>query len=189
LQTPPQTEAKQVQATAAPVAPVEAHKEVVPTPPTQQQITQSVEDALRLISPIFLILPSAFTLMGINPSFKEHSHLSLPDLTLLQQFYFSITMNVQDLTVEAKLKRAQDELLKVIHSASDDSIYGQVRRLLTEGIVKNKDVLSQNPTFPIVQHNLLLQGVPMVAPQGFPNAQAFAQMPLAIPPQYIQQRV
>lgn len=123
--------------------------------------------------------------MGINPVFKEHSHLSQPELNLLQQFYFSIAMNVQDLTVEAKLKRAQEELLKVIQSASDDSIYGQIRRLLTEGIVKNKDVLVQNPTFPMVQHNLLLQGVPMVAPQGFPTPQAFAQMPLGITPQFI----
>jgi hypothetical protein len=139
-----------VQATVAPAVQAEVPKEVVATPYSAQQATQSVEDTIRLISPIFLILPTAFTIMGVNPVFKEHSHLSLPELTLLQQFYYSMVMNVQDLTVESKLKRAQDELFKVVQSEGEDSIYGQIRRLLTEGIVKNKDVLSQNPTFPII---------------------------------------
>jgi hypothetical protein len=99
--------------------------------------------------------------MGTNPVFREHSHLSVNDINLLQQFYFSVALNMQDLTVEAKLKRAQEELLKVIQSGEpgkqeESSIYGQVRRLLNEGIIKNKDVLALNPTFPIVNQHLLL---------------------------------
>lgn len=142
-----------------------------------QDHTTSVEEALRLIAPVFLILPNVFSMMGINPVFREHSHLSQSDLNLLQQFYFSVALNVQDLTVEAKLKRAQEELMKVALSGEpgkpeESSIYGQIRRLLNEGIIKNKDVLSLNPTFPIVNQNLLLQGVPMMS--GFPGAQAFS---------------
>ena len=53
---------------------------------------------------------------------------------------------MQDMTVEAKLKRAQEELLKVIQSGEpgkqdESSLYGHIRRIINEGILKNKDVL------------------------------------------------
>lgn len=121
--------------------------------------TTSLEEALKLIAPVLLVFPTVFTMLGTSPLFREHAHLSPPELSLLQNFYFSITMNMSDMTVEARLKRAQDELLKVIQSgepgAEESSIYGQVRRLITDGIVKNKDVLKLNPTFPIVSTGLL----------------------------------
>jgi len=187
LQTPPQTETKQVQATPVVEAPQEVTKQVKLL---VRDHTTTIEEALRLIAPVFLILPNVFSMMGTNPVFREHSHLSESDIIFLQQFFFSVALNVQDLTVEAKLKRAQEELMKVVLSGEPDkpeesSIYGKVRRLLNEGIIKNKDVLSLNPTFPMVNQHLLLQGVPMVS--GFPGAQAYSQVPLNLQPQFLAQ--
>ena len=77
--------------------------------------TTSVDEALRLIAPIFVLIPQAM-MMGPNPVFVQHSKLTLAELQVLHYFLMNITVNMLDLTVEDRLKRAVSELSKLVQS-------------------------------------------------------------------------
>lgn len=78
--------------------------------------TTSLKEALRLITPIFSLIPQAVTYMGPNPLFLQKSELSLSEVQILSNFHFLLTNGV-DRTVEDRLKRVEGELLKLVESA------------------------------------------------------------------------
>lgn len=108
-----------------------------------------------MISPIFMLLPQVITFMGPHPTFIQLSKLTLPEVALLQQFNMFVTMNLHDQTVEDRFKRAVQELTKLAQSVepskSDvklpfaDFTYNQLRILLTEKILNNRELLAQSP--------------------------------------------
>jgi hypothetical protein len=77
LQTPHPTDAKHVNATTNEAPPKQEVKLLV------RDHSTSVEEAIRMIAPIFLILPSVFTIIGPHPLFQQASKLSAQDLTVL----------------------------------------------------------------------------------------------------------
>ena len=120
--------------------------------------TTSLEEALRLVSPIFSLLPHAISFMGPHPIFLQKSKLTLPETQILSNFYFILT-NGADQTIEDRLKRVEGEMLKLVSSAdpgkgdqrvslfASEVTYNDVRRLLQDKILNNKE----------------LQGVPLAA--------------------------
>ncbi len=83
--------------------------------------------------------------MGPNQMFLQASKLSSPEFIALHQFYLSMTMNFQDLTIEDRLKRASNELLKLVqsgHPGSSDKTYDVLKSALTTKILNNKDTLN-----------------------------------------------
>lgn len=107
--------------------------------------------------------------MGVPPHFVHASHMNQQELMVMQQFYFNIVMNMQDLTVEQRLKRAEYELSKLIHSQepghADDKFsgnpeftYQQIKKILTERILTNRDILNHSHSFQIMTPGPLLTG-------------------------------
>ena len=82
--------------------------------------TTSLEEALRLVTPLFTLLPQAVTFLGPHPLFLQKSRLSLLETQLLSSFHFILT-NGADQTVEDRLKRVEGELLKLVQSGLDPS--------------------------------------------------------------------
>ena len=86
-----------------------------------QDHTTSVEEALRLIAPIFLLLPSAVTMMGPNPLIVQHTRLTMGEFHLLNAFYTHLNVPTIDATFEDRFKRAVSELLKLVQSGAPGS--------------------------------------------------------------------
>ena len=82
--------------------------------------TTSLEEALRMVTPLFTLLPHAVTFLGPHPLFLQKSRLSLLETQLLSSFHFILT-NGADQTVEDRLKRVEGELLKLVQSGLDPS--------------------------------------------------------------------
>lgn len=143
--------------------------------------TTSLQEALRLITPLFSLIPQAVTFMGPNPLFLQKSNLSMLEAQLLSAFHFVLTTGA-DRTIEDRLKRVEAELLGLVQSAVEpagkgdqkiphfpfDVTYNQIRQLLSEKLLKNKDLLATSPMFQVPP----AFGMPTMIPQ----AAAMAQM-------------
>jgi hypothetical protein len=100
--------------------------------------------------------------MGISPAFVLLSKATPQELQVLQQFYFNLVLNFNDLTVEQRLKRTEQELTKLMRGVhevgsiespkeekflSTDFTYDQIRRVITERILNNKDLITNSVNF------------------------------------------
>lgn len=75
--------------------------------------TTNVEEALRIVAPLFVLLPQIMTMMGPNPAFMAASKLTPQEIALLSQFNIGLSMNMQDVTVKDRISRAVKELVKL----------------------------------------------------------------------------
>lgn len=82
----------------------------------------------------------------------------MAELSLLNAFIMNLNVNLKDTSVEGKLKRAVQELNKLVHSGlsaektepqrlpfSSDHTYEDVRKILTDKILNNNDLLGLSP--------------------------------------------
>jgi hypothetical protein len=102
-------------------------------------------------------------MMGPNPAFMNASKLTPQELTLLNSFNLSFTMNMQDFSIQDRINRAVRELSKLTATEdkdrlafSSDSTYQDLRRIISTKILGNKDLLNLpvmsmlSPAFPIM---------------------------------------
>ena len=102
-------------------------------------------------------------MMGPNPAFMNASKLTPQELTLLNSFNLSFTMNMQDFSIQDRINRAARELSKLTATEdkdrlafSSDSTYQDLRRIISTKILGNKDLLNLpvmsllSPAFPIM---------------------------------------
>ena len=123
IQPEAKVEPKKAAATGSPAAPHEPVTGVTATHQVKLLVkdhTTSLEEALRLVTPLFTLLPQAVTFLGPHPLFLQKSRLSLQETQLLSSFHFILT-NGADQTVEDRLKRVERELLKLVQSGLDPS--------------------------------------------------------------------
>jgi hypothetical protein len=139
--------------------------------------TTSVEEALRLIAPIFFLLPQVLTVYGVNPIFNQHAKLTMQELQLLHAFTMNLNVSVNDTNVEVKLKRAVQELNKLVHSGlsaekvepqrlpfSNEHTYEDVRKILTNKILNNSDLIGLSPLVFTMGVSIIPQGTQGVLP-------------------------
>lgn len=79
--------------------------------------TTSVEEALKLVSALFLVVPNSMTIMGPNQMILQHSRLSFNEIQLLNTFWSMLNFSA-DNTYEDRINRAVKELSKIVHSGA-----------------------------------------------------------------------
>ena len=98
-------------------------------------------------------------MMGPNPAFMNASKLTPQELTLLNSFNLSFTMNMQDFSIQDRINRAVRELSKLTATEDKDRLaftYQDLRRIISTKILGNKDLLNLpvmsllSPAFPIM---------------------------------------
>lgn len=128
-------------------------------------------------------------MMGPNPAFMNASKLTPQELALLNSFNLSVTMNMNDFSIQDRINRAVRELSKLTTTEdkdrlafSSDSTYSDLRRVISTKILGNKDLLNLpvmsllSPAFPILPGGGPLPMLPTGAQQ--PNLAAhFPQIP------------
>jgi hypothetical protein len=79
--------------------------------------TTNVEDAIRRLAPFLVLLPQVMTMMGPSPAFMNASKITPQELAILNGFQISLSMNMQDLTIQDRFNRAVRELSKLVISS------------------------------------------------------------------------
>jgi hypothetical protein len=72
---------------------------------------------------------------------------------LLQNFYANFAMNIHDQTIEARLQRVVSEVLKVVSSEKVPAAYEEIKRLLNDKFLHNKDLLSHSSFLQMLPQN------------------------------------